>query len=150
MAPENNSEDVGGLPESFAEAYRDPQIDELIDELRVLHSIAHSLHEIREALYTHEYSVPEQIPPGPNEFPTVVFPQRISALGALVKAIEKLKPAPWYVRLSALFRVKRANSELHKMAVIHKQTEKERREHMQRLAEHASQLNAGRFKSRYL
>ena len=126
------------------EAYRNPQINELIDELRALHSIAHALSEIREALYTNDYSVPERIPGA-----SIFFPQRISALAALVKAIEKLKPTPWYVRLARLFRVKRANSELQKMAAVHKEAEKERREHMQRLAENASKLNAGRFRSRY-
>jgi hypothetical protein len=128
---------------------RDPQIDELIDELRALHGIAHFLHEIREALYTNEYSMPEPVPPAPNEFPTVVFPQRISALTALVKALEKLKPVPWYVRLANLLRVRRVNAEFRKAAEYHKQQKELRRLHMQHLAENAAKLNYGRFRSRY-
>jgi hypothetical protein len=129
--------------------YRDPQIDELIDELRVLHGIAHFLDEIREALYTNEYSVPERVPPAPNEFPTMVFPPQISQLAALTKAIEKLRPVPWYVRLANLFRVRRVNREFQKAAEHQKQQEELRRVHMQHLAENAGKLNYGRFRSRY-
>ena len=147
MENENNSAPVEA--ESFAEVYRDPQIDELIDELRALHGIAHFLHEICEALYTNEYSVPERVPLAPNEFPTVIFPQRISALTAMVKALEKLKPVPWYVRLASLFRVRRVNREFQKAAEHQKQQEELRRVHMQHLAENAGKLNYGRFRSRY-
>jgi hypothetical protein len=73
---------------------------------------------------------------------------RISELRALRKAIEKLN-SPWYVRLAAFFRVKRANSELAKIFAAQKEHEKERREHMQHLAENAGKLNYGRFRSRY-
>jgi hypothetical protein len=149
MENENNSASVETGAESFAEVYRDPQIDELIDELRALHGIAHFLHEIREALYTNEYSVPELVPPAPNEFPSVVFPQRLSALTALVRALEKLKPVPWYVRLASLFRVRRVNAEFRKAAEHQKQQEELRRVHMQQLAENAGKLNYGRFRSRY-
>jgi len=142
MENENNSAPVEA--ESFAEAYRDPQIDELIDELRVLHGIAHFLHEIREALYTSEYVMPE-----PGKEGQFVFPRQINQLAALTKAIEKLKPVPWYIRLASLFRVRRVNREFQKAAEYQKQQEQLRRVHMQHLAENAGKLNYGRFRSRY-
>jgi len=128
---------------------RDPQIDELIDGLRALHGISNVLDDICEALYTNEYSVAERVPPAPNEFPTVIFPQRISALTALVKALEKLKPVPWYVRLASLFRLRRVNAEFRKAAEYQKEQEELRRAHMQHLAENAGKFNFGRFRSRY-
>jgi hypothetical protein len=123
---------------------RDPQIDELIDELRVLHAIAHFLHEIRDALYTSEYEMPEVVKEG-----QFVFPRQMSQLAALTKAIENLKPVPWYVRLRKLFLVRRVKREFQKADEHQKQQEELRRVHMQHLAENAGKLNYGRFRSRY-
>jgi hypothetical protein len=135
-------------PDEIPEQYRDPQIDELINQLRVLQSIANVLHDIREALYTSEYTMPVDALELRKEG-YFVFPTRVSALDALRKAIEKVRPVSWYVRLVALFRVKHANSELRKAHAEQKKAEEVRREHMQRLAENAGKLNYGRFRGRY-
>jgi hypothetical protein len=145
-------EDHEQLESEEQEQYRDPQIDELITELSVLHPIAHALREISEALYTQEYSVPERMPADGTVDASnyrLVFPQTISALESLRKAIEKLRPVPWYARLAAWFGVRRANSEFRKSVAEQKKAEKIRREHMQHLAENAGKYTGHRFRSRY-
>lgn len=121
-----------------AEQYRDPQIDDLIEELRVL---ASDVWDLRWAV---RYGADQ------NSSAAYSIARDLSqAIYALGHTLERTAFVPWYVRLARWLRSKRGNLEMRKLEAEHKRKESERREHMQRLAENAGKLNYGRFRSRY-
>lgn len=157
MEESNQVEPKSEAEEYPPEQYRDPQIDELIAVLQNISyhlsdllPINQSLHGISEALYTNEFLMPEilseKISASEGSF---IFGRRVTRFELLTKAIERLRPWPWYTRVAHWFGVKRANKKLREMTEAQKEQAKKRSEHMQYLAENAGKLNFGRFRSRY-
>jgi hypothetical protein len=121
-----------------AEQYRDPQIDDLIEELRAINS---DLWDLRWAV---RY--------GADQNSTAIYSSArdlATALHAVRDTIEKTAFVPWYLRLWRGFGLMRINAQFRKLTAERKAQDLARREHMQHLAENAGKLNYGRFRSRY-
>jgi len=123
--------------EKQAEIYRDPQIDELIEALRILQS---DLCDLRWTLYS-GFAKNAQAVESLNS-------DLRRSLHELIMTMHHTAFVPWYLRVWRGLRLMRVNAQLGKLAEAQKERDEKRRLHMQRLAENASKLQ-GRFRGRF-
>jgi hypothetical protein len=123
--------------EKQAEIYRDPQIDELIEALRILQN---DLCDLRWTLYS-GFAKNAQAVESLNSDLRRSFHE-------LIMTMLHTAFVPWYLRVWRGLRLMRENAQLGKLAEAQKERDEKRRLHMQRLAENAGKLQ-GRFRSRF-